>query len=1163
MTCCPPETNKQMPANTLEVAGKWPCSGGLGCGVMPGRPRPTARRRESGSALILSIVTIVMLVMLGAAYLQVARTDRRTAAAVDTRSNQNDGSILRYIGGILAVDLPEGYDGTGPEPYDVAWSNNATAWTVPDVYAPTVVPGPVPNLGNSDQPAREPRANTALADAAGLFQARGGELDDPWLAAIEPFFTGTAGATPYWSHITNLSGVFLDLGNIAAGNDTVPGGTRPMPAQYLATAAGTSGWTPTGNQLRSDVAFTVPAIPMALIPLADRGLFADADRDNIADSRWTWAPLPYEGGQAAIMAVRIVDNSALLNVNALSYRRNNAGGEPPRWLWPGELDLHTGIEGIVTRSNGGTLATNSLNILTNGAPTGRNMGDETFENRLDNWLYTTNNNRTGWERIGSKIEQDAMGVDGVEEPNDPGRTYSSYGSRQEEIEFRYRNGLNNDLVVTSFESLDNAMFRSGATETVYSDSPYGGPTATEGDIGPYFIDEPRKWITTVSGSSAFGQENLNEATTQELSLILNTDYPDKRRNIPAPNSRLTDYGGWVNMGEYTDQLACILKDFRDEDSELTELNGMYGMEYLPFVSEVYLQSRYANTLMVPDTVSTLGYDVVTWSITNTIASTGPGISPTTDTFAIAIEIVNPWPWTIEIPDVEVLILDDNGNSRSWGTLDTLITTPGKTTMDANEVIIFTRGDTIGAGGDNTQITAIAANNAPTATPKVFHYTVPATAADEWPVGNGAAGVVLAAQTSVGTRIGYQEFLVEEIAEEYREHYTSGAGVTVPPTGYAQISSKGTGDGLSVLTVRDIDVEQNEYEPNNSIPGGDRRVQHTAPHPVAVGMAEFSVLVKGATSPSRGDILDDRIDDYFAVGAAVDAGDEPWVIGNAGRFYRTGDLLRAVMIGPRVDGGLTVPVADVWETFRANKEADTGNTRHAIRDAMLSVNDPSPVGTGNDQNVPHAAYYLALFNTIDVNNGDGGLIPGRPNINTMPERLLADILPTVDPAYADGMAAQIVAARETPNGPGGVGRNAGLKGIAYPGQLGFLPSVYTNGSAVPAAQLIDFNEYEPNITHAFNPAPGAAAIADSHSVDTEEQTMMLNYLNQVVSTRSDVYTAYVRVRLYPANDFSANGLGGDGVFAATSEYFLVAVFDRSSVTGQGLPRILSVKRYDVE
>ncbi len=44
--------------------------------------------------------------------------------------------------------------------------------------------------------------------------------------------------------------------------------------------------------------------------------FADADGDGIADSRWTWAPLPSDAGLAYVMAVRIIDNSAMVDLNA-------------------------------------------------------------------------------------------------------------------------------------------------------------------------------------------------------------------------------------------------------------------------------------------------------------------------------------------------------------------------------------------------------------------------------------------------------------------------------------------------------------------------------------------------------------------------------------------------------------------------------------------------------------------------------------------------------------------------------------------------------------------------------------------------------------------------------------------------------------------------------
>lgn len=1140
-------------ATGRKVAGNWP-----GSGRFKGR---RTDRRAGGSALILSIATIVMLVMLGAAYLQVARTDRRTAADVDTRSNQEDGSILRFIGGVLAGDLPEGYEGIGPEPYDVPWSNNAEPWTVPDLYSPTVVPGPVPNLTNGDQPAREPRANAALADAAGRTQAQGGELDDPWLASIEPFFTGIAGAVPYWAHITNLSGVFLDLADIAPGNDTVPSSARPMPAQYLATAEGTSGWTPNANQERSDVAYTVPAVPMGLLSPAELGIFADADRDNIADSRWTWAPLPYEGGQAAIMAVRIIDNSALVNVNAWSYRQPSQATQPARWLWPGELDLDSALEGIKFRSGAGSVL--SEDILGDAAPAGRNMAGDTFADRLDNWLELVNTRRNGWDNIGSKIEQDGT-VDGVESLNDPTNTYATYPRRQEEIEFHHRNGLNDEDITTSFENVDNALFRSGATETVYSDSLYGGPAGTEGDIEPYFVNEPRKAFTFVSGSAALGQENLNRLLKDELREVL---------DLGPLTSNLYTYGGWTTADAYADQLACILIDFRDRDSELTEINQMYGMEYLPFVSEVYLQGRYEKTTVNGGsaTPTLSGNDEVIWELAN--VETTAGVT-TTNSFAVAIEIVNPWPWTIEMPDVEVLVVDDAGVSRSWGTLDAL--TGGKATLAGDEVIILTRDDSVAGGGDNTEITAIEGSAATAPVNTVTTFTMTTAQADRWPVGNNAAGIVLAALTDEGNRVGYQEFAVGELPQTALELYADTQGGAIGDTGYYQITALGTGDGLSALTVRDIDVDLQFYAStapslltqSANIPDG---IQPTAPLPVA-GTSQFGTALKGASSPdaalpAANRDLDDRIADYFTGANAPAAGDEPWIIGNAGRFYRAGDILRAVMLGPRNNGTVTLPVAEVWELFRANRVAAGDTSEYFVADAMLDVNDGTPVGTAaEDLNIPHAAYYMALLNTIDVNDGDGGLIPGRPNINTMPERVLAEILPTLNTTagYDVALANAIVSARETPDDPGsGVGRSANLKGIAYPAQLGFLPAVY-DGTAAPANEVTDFNEYEPEITHATNPTPGGAAVVDAYGNDIEEQTMLLNYLNQVVSTRSDVFTAYVRVRLYPANDFSANGdTDGDGIFDPTDEYFLVATFDRSSVTGQGLPRILAVKRYEAD
>ncbi|MEO0514609.1 MAG: hypothetical protein AAF086_04865 [Planctomycetota bacterium] len=1137
-----------------------------------------ARPRAEGSALILSLVTIVMLVMLGAAYLQVARTDRRTAAAVDTRVNQNQGSILRYIGQILAGDIPIEIgttDTNDNEYFDYPFTYQPTTaqpgptsrvggipaindgwWYVDDQFAPTVVPGAQPNV--EDLPVRENRASGGQPDPNNNYFAEGGLWDDPWLASTEPDFSLTP---PIWPHVTNLQGVFLDLADIQAAYDYTGGG-RPMPAQYLTTA---------DNNFNSGDTFAVPALPMGSLTAAQLGVFADADGDNIADARWTWAPLPSDGGLAYVMAVRVLDNSALINLAAPSYilSKHQGTDETSRWLWPGELDLETPLTFI--KSNANANSTTSLafaeSLLANTAANGgRNMGagNDAFADRLANWLDLTGGDFPDYSVIGTKLEQGNPGT-AMDTHTDPMRTYGELNVRSEELELRWRNGLNRsddnttNNAATTLENLDNAMFRDpGPLEPTWLDSTY---TAS---VQEYFEENPRLALTTVSGSANYAQLDLNNSSADELAAEIESDFFNF---VNAPNPLLPNTpaiyqaGDWTNLDEFTTQLAATLVDFRDQDSELTQIiidpdTYMYGMEYLPFISEVYLQGRYDKTDVVnfPSPPAATAYDEVTWTLADVTPSLGPGLSPTTDSFAIAIELVNPWPWQIEIPDVEVIILDENNNATVWGSLDEL--TGGLTTMDAGEVIILTRDDTVGAGGDNTEITAIGTSTPTAPVTTVTQRAIPAGTADSWPVGTGTAGIVLAAQTDAGTRIGYQEFVVDELPESVLELYADTTGGAIGDTpGYYQLTALGTGDGLSALTVKDEDVDLLDYPsneanlmtPSGNMPGG---IQPGAPQAVT-GTALFATALKGATSPSSGDALDDRIADYYSGTNAPDPGDEPWIIGNAGRFYRAGDLLRAVVIGPRIElvgGNATqIPVAEVWEKFP--KVNVGGVDKYSIANAMLDLGDTAVVNN-TTRNVSHAAYLMAKFTTLD---SAAGLIPGKPNVNTMPERLLATIFPTTTPGAATTIANTIATLRDNP-GPGALDRPAGTQGIQFVSQLAKATAPLT-GVYDPAAndsgEVTDFNEYEPEIGGAAVAAGVPDHAVDGHTFDVEERTMLMNYLNQVASTRSDIYTAFVLVRAYPASDFSAG---------PTDEYRLLAVFDRSQVTGEGLPRILAVKRF---
>lgn len=1127
-------------------------------------------RGRTGSALILSLVTIVMLVMLGAAYLQVARTDRRTAASVDTRTNQNNGSILRYIGGILAGDIPVEIgsdDPDSPEFYDYPWSNDAASFEPADQFAPTVVPGRRPNLAAGDLAAREPRAAGDLPDAAGIFVAEGGQFDDLWLSSTEPDASG------FWPHVTNLQGVFLDLADTTAANDLVPGGTRLMPAQYLSTA---------DNNFNSGDTFAVPARPMGLLTLAERGVFADADGDNIADSRWTWAPLPSDGGLAFVMAVRILDNSALMNINIASLlsSNNTVAGKEPRWLWPGELDLELPVADI-TVAAGFPGDLDPLDILGNTAPTGRNLANDAFQDRLDYWFSITDQELGNWSPIGSASEVDGGGGETI---GNPTNTTNAYNARTEELELRWRNGLNRaddnvtDNAATSLESLAPNLFRDpnkhpssglmpGDAEPTFNESGYN-------TVASFFLEEPRKQMTVISGSANFAQTDLNDVGPDEIASVIE-DVANNFIEAPMPINGTTPVlyqaGGWENPREFAAQTAAVLTDFRDANTLLTRVDNVYGMEYLPFISEVYLQGRY-ESVVTPDPAALPDpRDTVVWTIADIDATTVPR---TTDAFAVAIELINPWPWEIEMPDVEVEILDDAGNRVRWGTLETL--TGGRNTMSANEVIILTREDdemtdpVVNDEIDAINMIANVTTPTPPATPiDLTMITMPDAAVDAWPIGNGAAGVLLSALTEDNARIAYQLFTVEELPETRTDQYTLGNGGATGEFGYRQVSAFGTGNGLAALTVRaaDVPVELHTFAEPNLLPAGsDTSIKRGGPQPVTTGgapLAAFAEVLKDKDSrdgalPPGNLPLDTRLTSVappnrggsYNVGGTPDVTDEPWIIGNADRFYRTGDLLRAVVLGPRIDTTVTPnivrTVADVWETYRVNTLAVTGNSRYSIRDAMFDLNDAALVEAGaNDQRrMSHAAYLMGAFTNLE---SSAGLIPGRPNINTMPTRLLETIFPfATSPAVA--VATLIDDARNNPTIQ--LGRPMGMRGIQTVSQLANPltgPVIYNADPALSTnTQVIDFNEYEPEAA-----GPDLSHAIDGFTGDVEELTMAMNYLNQVASTRSDIFTAYVLVRAYPASDFSV---------MPTDEYRLIAVFDRSQVTGEGLPRIIAVKRF---
>ncbi|MEM6458918.1 MAG: hypothetical protein AAF710_05960 [Planctomycetota bacterium] len=1166
--------------------------------MIPETPkRPDARSR--GSVLVLATVVVVLLAMLGAGFVQMSRLDRVATNQMDNRSQDYEGSILRFIGGILAGDVrdpdSDEYLTNDMEKYDFPWTNGNVQELVIDkwlrgydiVELPNYVPSVYPRI-----------------DLNGETFVDGGSFDDAWLAAIEPDFTGTyadgtPAAGPYWPHLTNLTGVHLDLLDTYdpdRDGDGNPDGIQ-TPRMYAATADRNP---QTGN---TEILFADMA--------ANPGLFADADGDGIPDARWTWAPLPEQFGLTYVMAVRIIDNSALADINTWAVQSDGTGAYPTaaeeavRWYWPGDLDLRATVQQntFATPADGAAV----LDDLTNAQ---RNMAYYLTADRTEyrtlyrNWLRSSrlydrpaDGPLDDYALIGSQLEKDqnpaTPGVNAFREDMAGGTTFPRF-ARRNEAELRWRHGLNRssdnltaDPPVEIEDAAPSVFWRQANIETDFTDIP-----ASEQQ---HFENNPRLRMTIYSGSSDRGKANLNFSGGDEISELLREnmdDYP-----------RVVNLGVWPNVQFFGDQAAAAIIDFRDTDSpaappagivgELTRVGDFYGMEYLPFVSEVYLQGRY-EAAVTPAAPPGAPNDVVTWTHT-------PG------DYAAVIELVNPWPWPIRLPNVQVVVEElATGEEEVWGELEAL--TGGLTVLEGHQMIALKVED---GGGDNSELPS------DSATYRVFPVTAP-----DWPVGGTAADIAndsvnifapnarvsvhLRALDNDGDRVQYQSFKSVAIPPTVEYEYTPGTpSETTGDDGYFQHFALGTADGLSALTVRrqDVDPDYKRAAPdgNRLSPANDLQiVELNAPQAPGTD-SQLSTSQKGAQSPAADaaagnrEDLDDRVEDSIAVGGAPASGDEPFVIGNAGVIYRAGDLARVVLLGPTT----AQTVAEVWTdsvirvasvpSTPADWEFRIGNFMINPLETFIGVTGvPAYPDNLYEQRVTYGTELLDRVTTLGpgvdgldndgdsrIDDEDEQLIPGRLNLNTASRDTLARSLP-LEPAASDFLSLPagpkrslielILTLRADPdvNAPRTLSnRQADHPGIAWIGELlesaaGGAASLIADGTtfAGPGGLIEDFNEYEQGVPSALDTVGVGPGDDDEFSNDREQFLTMLANLNQVASVRSDVFTAYVLVRGYPSSDFS-NGGTNDPV----EEYRIIATFDRSVIhEARPLPKLRSVTVY---
>lgn len=1065
------------------------------------------RRGGKGSTLILVVVALVLMATLGAVYLQLARVDR-IATHQANRSNINlvvDATIAQ-IQGVLRDDLLDddgnffnedtGDPGGGDEPYDYPWTNSAVTFPVDDMNGKP--------LGN----------------------ARGGKHDDMWLASSRPDFD-TDPAKPRWPHITNLNGIFLRIPK--------SGGSSGTPEEHAVTL---DGYLNTDTNVSGTIHLKITGDSQAMDynGLADWEPWgADADGDGIYDSKWTWAPIRKIGNVMYVMAVRIVDNSSMVNANvALSQvsaaETYDSFSNAPRWWYPSELDLGN----FVYTLGGSGAELQDLLEYRLGVALGSTLvpwGEVAPGQRGDFWLNGANVYGGGSDR--ASAYQQMLGV-------------------QDELELRHRNGLNDPDARATVEDAANGMdgfLRAGAaSEVTYAD--------VAASMEDYFLDEPRHQMTALSGAAIFrptldgetgtgvqDKIDVNVADADEIASEIEAVCTEGAAGMTPPPS-ITSQAGWT-QADFARQFAACIKDYIDEDNRLTSVGPAgrerYGMEALPFIGEIYVQARWVITSSVLVAPPDL------WRITwGQEGETG-----------FVIEVRNPFHRWIWLKDVHLWV-----DGTDWGPLFDPDNPTGRLTdIDAlgpGEVLLLYNHSHNGTGDDG--VTALIATEVGYTNRSVDIRGKLTAKGLSWPggVGGGNPKVELRAMDQAGSALPWGYCVVPTHAvdiEAVTEDVTSAGDPREDnPVLYRQYWTVGNGNRLNAMLVKPGDFGQAWYagigwalvgRPREA--GLDRLGEHD------------KTGLQAVYDPPYKDPPNDP----------VDADRNQVLIADRGKLAQVGELGQIAIFGPRpptVLGGDPVTVAEAW----------AGVTE--AWDQMLNFDASDlvgPSGTYPNLAVPHAVLLLDRFTTLsplvdglDNDNADSDedgqaeddvheqLVPGTINLNTAPRELLEMVLPIPDVAKRQEVVTAIVGFRDMSIAPYNDGkRGTGITGyrdqpgIAMTGELMLCLRDILGNDGVDNPMLggtvIDF-DWDPTTST-------EAADTDGIVDDREEQAMVAKWLSQVASTRSDIFTAYVVILGYPASDFRKG--------AVESARF-IAVFDRSGIAGPNdAVRVVGVQRLD--
>jgi hypothetical protein len=371
------------------------------------------------------------------------------------------------------------------------------------------------------------------------------DIRNSWLANLEPFENG---GNYFWRQISDVTGYLYIRGfNTQNVNVDVPGSSIYIP-EY-------------------------PEIGFDTVTGQLMDWWADADGDGIADSKWIQLfDMSTSKGEPIYAAIRVIDNSAMINVNT-AYKFN------PNSVIRSEIDgssqLQINLAELSQRGANGSLSTAA--------------------DKLHSWRcnYDANTSLTSYEN--NVIWQYVNPISGFT-PFDI----------SDELELRSRFLINNEDIDTRLETMWDNCLQVGNRRPYDSD----------------FAD----WKLAVDFSDPNEYDYRHLATTYNMDRIIHPPHPA----ITSPTLKMINvndanvnslyegiYAGLYSAGVadagLASQIAVNLRDYVDSDSNVTVYNGYsndyYGFErpcvyiselaYIPVVAGPNTYEHYAVELYKP------------------------------------------------------------------------------------------------------------------------------------------------------------------------------------------------------------------------------------------------------------------------------------------------------------------------------------------------------------------------------------------------------------------------------------------------------------------------------------------------------------------------------------------------------------------------------------